>query len=90
MIPLQQQQIFIIAMRKQLKYNLKAIMADKSISQDEICQVCRVSRQTVYRWMNILMDSDQSIPADDLRVIASYLDVTMEDLFKKQDEVLPV
>lgn len=77
-------------MRKALKYRIKGLLADKSIGVDEISQVCRVSRQTMYRWMNILMDSDQSIPADDLRVIASYLEVTMEDLFKKQDEVLPV
>jgi len=77
-------------MRKVLKYNLKAIMADKSVSQDEICQVCRKSRQTVYRWMNIPMDSDQSIPGDDLRVIASYLEVSMDDLHKNVSAPLPV
>lgn len=65
-------------------------MADKSISQDELCQICQVSRQTMYRWMNILMHQEQSIPADHLRVIASYLEVSMEDLFKKENEAMPV
>lgn len=77
-------------MRKALKYNIKALLAYKSISVEEISQVCRVSRQTVYRWISILKDQDQSIPADHLRVIASYLEVSMEDLFKKENEAMPV
>lgn len=71
-------------MSKILKYNIKAVRADKCIQIKELCNVCRFHRQTYYRWENILMDSSKSIPADSLKTIADYFQMPVDDLFKKQ------
>ena len=74
-------------MRKVLKYNLKALMADKGVSVNEVANVCRISRQTVSNWINAEMESNITIKSNHLKTIASLLGVTIESLYKEPVKV---
>jgi transcriptional regulator with XRE-family HTH domain len=70
-------------MRKVLKYNLKALMADKGVSVNEVANLCRKSRQTVSNWINADINSDLEIKFSHLQNIAQLLEVEVNDLIKK-------
>lgn len=71
-------------MRKVLKYNLKALMADKGIMVNEVAILCRKSRQTISVWINADINSDIEIKFSHLQKIAQLLEVDVQDLIKNQ------
>ena len=58
--------------------NLKAIMKARGVTVKDIMNVCHVTNQSVYRWLD-----GQTLPKiDNLYVIAKYLGVRMEQIIK--------
>lgn len=58
--------------------NLKAIMKAWGVTVNDIMNVCHVTNQSVYRWLD-----GQTLPKiDNLYVIAKYLGVRMEQIIK--------
>jgi hypothetical protein len=69
------------------KYRLKEIAAIRNIVLGNLIQdVCGVSQRTSSIWVNIPINSSQSIPSDHLRAISKALHVSMEDLYTKEEE----
>lgn len=73
-------------MSNQIKYRILPFLIAKNITVPEVAKKCRVSRQTVYRWLSIKISDEASIKSDDLKNLADMLDVSMEDLYMPQPE----
>lgn len=73
-------------MSKIMKYKILPFLMAKNITVPEVAKKCRVSRQTVYRWLSIKISDEASIKSDDLKNLADMLDVSMEDLYMPQPE----
>lgn len=69
-----------------MKYKILPFLMAKNITVPEVAKKCRVSRQTVYRWLSIKISDEASIKSDDLKNLADMLDVSMEDLYMPQPE----
>ncbi len=58
--------------------NLKAIMEARGTTVKDIMNVCRVTNQSVYKWLD-----GQTLPKiDNLYIIAKFLNVRMEQIIK--------
>lgn len=70
------------------KYKLRDINKTHWIDVPKmIAQNCDVSIQTAYNYINTKAEERFSIPSDHLRIIASILNMTMEDLFTEKVQI---
>jgi len=68
-------------MSKLLKYKILQLKNEKGISMMDIATKCQVNLKTAYNWANIEKNSEQKMPADELKILAELFGVTMEDMF---------
>jgi hypothetical protein len=77
--------IFIM---RNYKYNIKArlssMLEGRLILIEQIIKETGCSKLTFYRWWNIQIGSQESIPSDDLKKISKILGVTMDDLYNEK------
>ncbi len=71
----------MIAYKYNIKVRLSSMLEDRVQVIGRIITEVNCSRPTFYRWWNIQIDSDESIPGDAMRKIARILGITMDDLY---------
>lgn len=64
-----------------LKYRLKELRKEKGIKMVTLLTLCQVTEMTIRRWEVIAINEDYSIPSDQLKKIADFFGLSMEDMY---------
>ena len=71
-------------MSNNLKYSLLQLMRDKNMNAMHVATKCQVHVQTVYNWAKITKDSELSMPADKMKILAEIFGVSMNEMYNEE------
>lgn len=66
--------------QKTIKDNIKAFMKDNNIKHSQIAELLNISTHTAYSYTNAANNNKPELY--NLLILSSYLNVTIEDIFK--------
>ena len=68
-----------------VKYKILPLMKQNKISAMELATKCQVHIQSVYHWSKIPLESNLSMPADQLKKMADIFNISMEEMYTESD-----